>query len=70
MTEQQVMSAEAALVDILSTMIFENMAAEQNGQPPVYETLNHRLWVSQAKMNPQLRTSEGQEALISGALGQ
>ena len=70
MTDQQVKSATAALVNVLSTMIFENWTAELNGQPPVYETLNHNMWLSQAKANPALRTSEGQRALISGALGQ
>jgi len=69
MTKEQTMAAQAALVDTLSTMIFENWTAELNGQPVIYDTLNHNLWLDQASMNPQLKTSAGQRGLIAGALG-
>jgi hypothetical protein len=69
MTKEQILKAEGALVDILSTMIFDNWTSEMQGKPVPFETLNHRLWLSQAKANPQLRTTAGQQALIAGALG-
>jgi hypothetical protein len=69
MTKEQINGAQAALTDILSTMIFENWSAELQGKDVPYVTLNHKLWLSQAEQNPQLRTTAGQQALISRVLG-